>query len=56
MIYVLQEGHLMESGTHAELYERNGTYREIFNASARSLNLEKISRTLDHTLAIDLTQ
>ncbi len=56
MIYVLKEGHLMESGTHEELYEHNGTYREIFNASARSLNLEKISRTLDRDLASDPAQ
>lgn len=56
MIYVLKEGRLVESGTPEELYENNGTYREIFNASARSLNLGKISRTLDHDLASDLTQ
>ncbi|HLA08973.1 MAG TPA: ATP-binding cassette domain-containing protein [Pyrinomonadaceae bacterium] len=46
MIYVLKEGWLVESGTHEKLYEHNGTYREIFDASARSLNLEKISRTM----------
>ncbi len=56
MIYVLKEGWLVESGTHEQLYENNGTYREIFNASARSLNLEKISRTLDQDLTSDLTQ
>ncbi|MDQ6652291.1 MAG: ABC transporter, partial [Acidobacteriota bacterium] len=56
LIYVLKEGQLMESGTPEELYEHNGTYREIFDASARSLNLEKISRTLDHDLATDLAQ
>ncbi|MGI8812847.1 MAG: ABC transporter ATP-binding protein [Pyrinomonadaceae bacterium] len=48
VIYVLKEGRVVESGTHAELYERGGTYMEIFNASARSLNLDKISKTLDH--------
>jgi len=37
----------VEHGTHQELYEKNGTYREIFNASARSLNIDKISKTLD---------
>jgi ABC-type multidrug transport system fused ATPase/permease subunit len=56
MIYVLKEGRLVESGTHEELYEHDGTYREIFNASARSLNLEKISRTLDQDFASDLAQ
>jgi ABC-type multidrug transport system fused ATPase/permease subunit len=47
MIFVLKEGRLVEHGTHEQLYENNSTYREIFNASARSLNLDKISRTLD---------
>lgn len=54
MIYVLKEGRLVEHGTHEELYENNGTYREIFNASARSLNLDKISRTLDMDFATGL--
>jgi ABC-type multidrug transport system fused ATPase/permease subunit len=47
MIYVLKEGRLVEHGTHDELYDNDSTYREIFNASARSLNLDKISKTLD---------
>ena len=47
VIYVLKEGRVVESGTHAELYENGSTYTEIFNASARSLNLEKIAQTLE---------
>ena len=47
IIYVLKEGHLVEIGTHKELYEKSGTYHEIFNASARSLNFDKISQTLE---------
>ena len=47
VIYVLKEGRVVEIGTHDELYNQGGTYFEIFNASARSLNLDKISRTLD---------
>ena len=47
VIFVLKQGRVVESGTHEELYETGGTYREIFNASARSLNLDKISRTLE---------
>lgn len=46
VIFVLKQGRVVESGTHEELYERGGAYREIFNASARSLNLDRISRTL----------
>jgi ABC-type multidrug transport system fused ATPase/permease subunit len=47
IIFVLKEGRVVEHGTHEELYDRDGTYREIFDASARSLNLDKISRTLE---------
>ena len=47
IIFVLKEGRVVESGTHEELYETDGTYRQIFNASARSLNLDRISRTLE---------
>lgn len=47
VIYVLKEGWVVEIGTHDELYDKGGTYFEIFNASARSLNLDKISKTLD---------
>jgi hypothetical protein len=28
-----------------ELYEKDGTYREIFDASARSLNLDRLVKT-----------
>lgn len=48
IIFVLKEGRVVESGTHFELYENGKTYREIFNASARSLNLDKITQTLEN--------
>jgi ABC-type multidrug transport system fused ATPase/permease subunit len=54
IIFVLKEGRVVEHGTHEELYDMDGTYREIFNASARSLNIDKISRTLDAEVAPDL--
>lgn len=41
-IYVMKKGEVVESGTHDELVSFNGTYREIFDASARSLNLDKL--------------
>ncbi|MCE7072045.1 ABC transporter ATP-binding protein/permease [Dyadobacter sp. CY327] len=41
-IYVMKKGRIAEFGTHAELYEKEGVYREIFDASARSLNLDKM--------------
>ncbi len=46
MIHVLEEGRLVESGSHESLYKQNGEYRKIFDASARSLNLEKMLDTL----------
>ncbi|CAD7798694.1 Putative multidrug export ATP-binding/permease protein [Chryseobacterium aquaeductus] len=41
-IYVMKKGHVVENGTHDELVQTNGTYREIFDASARSLNLDRL--------------
>lgn len=46
IIFVLKKGYVVESGTHDELYAKNGTYSEIFNASARSLRLDRISKTI----------
>ncbi|RYE90998.1 MAG: ABC transporter, partial [Cytophagaceae bacterium] len=45
-IYVMKKGEAVESGTHLELYEKRGTYREIFDASARSLNIEKLAKAM----------
>lgn len=45
-IYVMKQGRMVESGAHDELYDMRGTYREIFDASARSLNIEKLARVL----------
>jgi ABC-type multidrug transport system fused ATPase/permease subunit len=47
VIYVLKEGRVVETGLHEELYRKGGTYSEIFNASARSLNLDRIAQTLE---------
>lgn len=41
-IYVMKKGEVTEQGTHDELMQKNGVYREIFDASARSLNLDKL--------------
>jgi ABC-type multidrug transport system fused ATPase/permease subunit len=45
-IYVMEEGFVVESGTHEEIYRQNGAYKKIFDAMARSLNIGKISKTL----------
>lgn len=42
-IYVMKDGEVVEGGTHDALYELQGTYSEIFNAMARSLNIDKIT-------------
>lgn len=44
-IYVMKKGRVVENGMHDELVQMNGTYREIFDASARSLNLDKLVNT-----------
>ncbi len=46
-IYVMKKGYIVESGTHEELYHMDGEYKNIFNAMARSLNIDKISKTLE---------
>lgn len=47
MIFVMKQGHVMESGTHEEVYRQGGVYKDIFDASARSLNVEKINDTIE---------
>lgn len=46
IIYAMANGEVKESGTHEEVYQKNGVYKQIFDASARSLNIEKIAKTL----------
>lgn len=45
-IFVMKKGEMVESGTHEELYQKEGVYREIFDASARSLNLNRLVKTV----------
>ena len=46
-IYALKTGHVEESGDPDEIYKKGGIYKDIIDASARSLNIEKIARTID---------
>lgn len=46
MIYAMQNGKIMQSGNPDEVYHQGGIYKEIFDASARSLNIEKIAQTV----------
>ena len=45
-IHVLQQGRVVQSGTPDEVYRQGGLYKEIFDASARSMNVGKIAGTL----------
>ena len=47
MVYALKTGHVEESGNPDEIYKKGGIYKDIIDASARSLNIEKIARTID---------
>ena len=47
LIYALQNGRVEESGDPDSIYKKGGIYKEIIDASARSLNIEKIARTID---------
>lgn len=46
-IVVLNKGESVEIGTHEDLYNLRGTYFEIFTAMANSLNIDKITQTID---------
>ncbi len=45
-IYVLQQGRMVQQGSPAEVYQQGGLYKEIFDASARSMNADKIASTM----------
>ncbi len=45
-IYVLQQGHVVQGGSPAEVYRQGGLYKDIFDASARSMNIDKIASTI----------
>ena len=45
--YVMKDGHIVEHGEHHQLYHQEGTYKEIFDAMAKSLNIEKIAKTFE---------
>lgn len=45
-IYVLQQGRVVQHGSPAEVYQQGGIYKDIFDASARSMNVDKIASTI----------
>ena len=44
-IYVLQQGRVVQYGAPDDVYREGGLYKEIFDASARSMNADKIAHT-----------
>ncbi|MBR0178190.1 MAG: ABC transporter ATP-binding protein [Bacteroidales bacterium] len=45
-IYALQTGRVEEDGDPDTIYKKGGIYKDIIDASARSLNIEKIAQTI----------
>ncbi len=47
-LYVLEEGRVVQSGKPMEVYQQGGVYKEIFDASARSMNADRIAEVMDN--------
>ena len=47
VIYAMKDGRVEQSGDPDALYRQGGVYKEIVDASARSLNIDKLAQTLD---------
>lgn len=45
-IYVLEQGRVVECGKPDDVYRQGGRYKEIFDASARSMNADRIADVL----------
>ena len=46
MIYALRDGRVEQSGDPDSLYHKGGIYKDIVDASARSLNVDKLAKTI----------
>jgi len=47
-LYVLQTGSVVQSGIPDEVYRQGGLYKDILDASARSMNADKIVHTIEN--------
>ena len=47
IIYALQQGRVEQSGDPDEVYRQGGIYKDIVDASARSLNIEKLANQIN---------
>ena len=46
-IYVLQQGRVVQNGRPDDVYRQGGVYKEILDASARSMNVDKIASVME---------
>jgi ABC-type bacteriocin/lantibiotic exporters, contain an N-terminal double-glycine peptidase domain len=46
-LYMLEQGRVVESGKPDEVYRQGGRYKEIFDASARSMNADRIADVME---------
>lgn len=46
-LYVLDAGTVVQEGAPDEIYRQGGLYKEILDASARSMNVDKIASTIE---------
>ena len=49
MVYAMKTGRVEQSGHPDDVYKKGGIYKDIIDASARSLNIQKIARTIGGT-------
>ena len=49
-IYALRDGRVEQSGNPDELYHKGGIYKDIVDASARSLNIDKLAHLGNRTI------
>ncbi|WP_037586808.1 ABC transporter ATP-binding protein [Stenoxybacter acetivorans] len=49
--YVMQNGEIVEHGQHENVYAHGGAYKQIFDAMAKSLNVDKIAKTFEQNTA-----
>lgn len=47
IVFAMKEGHVEQSGDPDGLYRKGGIYKDIVDASARSMNIEKLAETID---------
>jgi ABC-type multidrug transport system fused ATPase/permease subunit len=47
LLHVLENGRLVQSGTPEQVYAQGGLYKDIFDASARSMNVSKIASVMN---------